>query len=674
MNKLAEETSPYLLQHKNNPVEWYPWGEEALQKAEKEDKVIILSIGYSACHWCHVMEHECFENEEVAAVMNSFFVNIKVDREERPDIDGVYMEALQNMGLRGGWPLNVFLMPNQKPFYGGTYFPKKNWINLLYGIQESFREKREQLQDSANGFAESLQAKDSEKYTFGHNLEDFTYTKEDLGLIAEKLESNFDTELGGMRRAPKFPMPSVWNLVLNLTYQTREERLSRQLKETLDRICLGGIFDHLAGGWTRYSTDERWKVPHFEKMLYDNGQLMRLYANSFLFFNSNNVFSETAELYKWAVTSTVEWLKNEIIAINGGFYSALDADSEGEEGKFYVWTREEIENILGQDATRFSEIYDISENGNWEHKNNVLHLEARPKDWSFVLKCNEQLYQCRKNKVRPGLDDKIICGWNGLMLSGLIDAYKTFGIGLDLIEKNVHFIEKNLISEFENLTGEKAYGLLHQFGLKKTPGFLDDYAAVIDAFLNYYQISFEEKWLLLAEGLVKYTLANFYDSEEKLFFFTDSEGEKLIARKKEIFDNVIPASNSSMVKNLYFLGRILSNTDYSDLAKSIFSKLKPLTLRDPQWLSNWTDLGILLSSKEIEITAFGKGYKDAISEIQKKYFNPNILYFGSDTESSLSVFEGRMESAEELKIFVCIDRSCHLPVSSAIEALKLLEI
>ena len=673
MNHLANESSPYLLQHKNNPVDWYSWGQEALQKAVDEDKVIILSIGYSACHWCHVMEHESFENEEVAKVMNTFFVNIKVDREERPDIDGIYMEALQNMGLRGGWPLNVFLMPNTKPFYGGTYFPKKNWVNLLYGIQESFKEKRNALEESAEGFAQSLNNKDSEKYLFGNDETDFRYDSEELKHIEQKLSNDFDTELGGMNRAPKFPMPSVWNLVLNLSYQLSNSDTIVQLQNTLDRIALGGIYDHLAGGWTRYSTDERWKIPHFEKMLYDNGQLLSLYTKTFLFFSSKKAFTESSELYKWAVELSINWLKTEMTSELGGFYAALDADSEGEEGKYYVWTSEEIAEVLGKGSAEFQKSYEFSQEGNWEHGNNVLHLEAFPKNWEFLLACHKKLENFRKARIRPGLDNKIICGWNGLMLTGLIEAYKTFGIGLDLIEKNIQFIDKFLIAEFRNEEGDEAFGLWHQYDVKKIPGFLDDYAAIIEAFIQYYQVSFEEKRLFKAESLLKYTLANFFEPEESLFYFTDIEGEKLIARKKEIFDNVIPASNSMMVKNLYFLGRFLNYSEYSELAKSIFSKIKPLSLKDPQWLSNWTDVGLLMSTSPAEITVFGQGFEEIISEIQKSYFNPNVIYFGADKPSTLPEFEGRMENPKVMNIYVCVDKACHLPVKTAEEALKLLK-
>ncbi|MCP9764534.1 thioredoxin domain-containing protein [Lacihabitans soyangensis] len=673
MNHLAKETSPYLLQHKNNPVDWHPWGQEALQKALDEDKVIILSIGYSACHWCHVMEHESFENDEVAKVMNTFFVNIKVDREERPDIDGIYMEALQNMGLRGGWPLNVFLMPNTKPFYGGTYFPKKNWINLLYGIQESFKEKREALEESAEGFAQSLNNKDSEKYLFGNDQTAFRYDSEELNHIEQKLSKDFDRELGGMNRAPKFPMPSVWNLVLNLSYQLNNAETIVQLQNTLDRIALGGIYDHLAGGWTRYSTDERWKIPHFEKMLYDNGQLLSLYTKTFLFFSSKKAFTESFELYKWAVELSINWLKTEMTSELGGFYAALDADSEGEEGKYYVWTSEEITEVLSRDSEEFQQSYEFSQEGNWEHGNNVLHLEALPKNWEFLLACHKKLENYRKARIRPGLDNKIICGWNGLMLTGLIEAYKTFGVGLDLIENNIRFIERYLISEFRNVDGAQAFGLWHQYDVKKIPAFLDDYAAIIEAFIQYYQVSFEEKWLFKADSLLKYTLANFFDPEELLFYFTDIEGEKLIARKKEIFDNVIPASNSMMIKNLYFLGRFLNNSAYSELAKSIFSKIKPLSLKDPQWLSNWTDVGLLMSTSPVEITVFGQGHREIVSEIQMSYFNPNVIYFGADKPSILPEFEGRMGNPKEINIYVCVDKSCHLPVKTAQEALKLLK-
>jgi len=673
MNHLAKETSPYLLQHKNNPVDWYPWGPEALQKAADEDKVIILSIGYSACHWCHVMEHESFENEEVAKVMNTFFVNIKVDREERPDIDGIYMEALQNMGLRGGWPLNVFLMPNTKPFYGGTYFPKKNWVNLLYGIQESFKEKRAALEESAEGFAQSLNNKDSEKYLFGMDETDFKYSLDEINHLEERLSKDFDEELGGMNRAPKFPMPSVWNLVLNLSIHSNNKATISQLQNTLDRIGLGGIFDHLAGGWTRYSTDERWKIPHFEKMLYDNGQLLSLYTKSFLFFSSKEGFTENLKLYKWAVESSVSWLRSEMTSEMGGFYAALDADSEGVEGKYYLWTNEEVSDILGKDAQEFMTAYDFSIEGNWEHGNNVLHLEIIPENWEFLIDCNKKLLKFRNTRIRPGLDNKIICGWNGLMLSGLIEAYKAFGIGLDLIENNVQFIESHLVSKFRNDDGVEAHGLWHQHDVKKIPAFLDDYAAIIEAFIQYYQISFEEKWLFKAQSLMNYTLANFFDPEESLFYFTDIEGEKLIARKKEIFDNVIPASNSIMLKNLYFLGRFLNNSEYSVLSNRIFSKIKPLSLKDPQWLSNWTDVGLLFSFSPIEITVFGIGFKEIVIEIQRNYYNPNAIYFGADNESTLPEFEGRMQNPNEINIYVCVDKACHLPVKTAQEALKLLK-
>ena len=673
MNLLGKETSPYLLQHQNNPVDWYPWGPEALEMAVNEDKVIILSIGYSACHWCHVMEHESFENEEVAKVMNTYFVNIKVDREERPDIDGIYMEALQNMGLRGGWPLNVFLMPNAKPFYGGTYFQKKNWINLLYGIQESFKDKRAALEESAEGFAQSLNNKDSEKYLFGMDEKDYRYSSNELNQIEQKLSKDFDEEFGGMNRAPKFPMPSVWNLVLNLLVQPSSTATISQLQNTLDRIALGGIFDHLAGGWTRYSTDERWKIPHFEKMLYDNGQLLNLYTKSFLFFSSKESFTESLELYKWAIESSVNWLRSEMTSELGGFYAALDADSEGVEGKYYVWTNEEAFTALGKDAQEFMTAYEFSIQGNWEDGNNVLHLEAIPENWEFLMECNKKLLKFKNSRIRPGLDNKIICGWNGLMLSGLIEAYKTFDIGLDLIENNIEFIESHLISEFKNEDEVEALGLWHQQGVKKIPGFLDDYAAVIESFMQYYQISFEEKWLFKAESLLEYTLANFFDPEESLFYFTDIEGEKLIARKKEIFDNVIPASNSMMVKNLYFLGRFFNNSEYSELARSIFSKIKPLSLKDPQWLSNWTDAGLLLSTSPVEITVFGKGFNEIAREIQRNYYNPNAIYFGADEESNLPEFEGRMENSKEMNIYICIDQSCHLPVKTAREALNLLK-
>lgn len=652
MNRLKYETSPYLLQHKNNPVDWFPWGEEALKLAIKEDRPIILSIGYSACHWCHVMEHECFEDNEVADYMNSFFVNIKVDREERPDIDSIYMDALQNMGQRGGWPLNVFLLPTGEPFYGGTYFPKPKWMEIMKGITNVYSSRKEEVINSGRSFAKSLNIKDSEKYNFGKTSNSIFYTKNELEEISEKIAKDFDKTDGGMNRSPKFPMPSVWNMVFHLGRITNNPYLKEHVEYTLGRIVLGGIFDHLGGGWTRYSTDSYWKVPHFEKMLYDNGQLMSLYAQA-------SGGSEAGELYKWAVELTYSWLKIDMNQINGGFYAAQDADSEGIEGKFYVWSQKEIEIALGHEAPNFIEEYGIVQQGNWEHGNNILHLEHLPSRWEKLKISHEKLLEIRKKRIYPGLDNKVLTSWNALMISGLIERSKAFEVGFDLAKEKLDFLNESLTSAYHNEDGDLALGVLHQGGSKQIPGFLDDYTALIKANIDMYTVSFEENYLFTAHSIAKYAIANFYDTEEGLFYFTDSESEILIARKKELFDNVIPSSNSMMAKSFYFLGRYLSISEYVNLAKQMFSKMKPLTLQDPQWLSNWVDLGLLLSAPQKEVVVTGVDFKSWIKDLRKKSLSPAVLWFGADESSQLGIFEGRF--VDRNAVFVCTDNTCDLP-------------
>ena len=445
-NRLVHETSPYLLQHAHNPVDWYPWGEEALTKARTENKPIIVSIGYSACHWCHVMERESFEKEQVAAVMNADFVCIKVDREERPDVDAIYMDAIHAMGARGGWPLNVFLMPNAKPFYGVTYLPAQNWVQLLGSVKNAFVNHHEELVKSAEGFTDNMLIKESDKYDLHVQTDtglSSAQMREDLDEMFEKIKGHFDTEKGGMDRAPKFPMPSIYKFLLRYYAVSNNEEALRHIELSLNRIALGGIYDHVGGGWARYSVDDEWFIPHFEKMLYDNGQLLSIYSEAYALTGK--------ELYKNRVEDTIGWLEREMTSTEGGFYSALDADSEGVEGKFYIWTETELKAVLGEDFEWFSELYNIRASGNWEHGYNHLHLttfapqgKPRSSGWwvsppashwenqvfekgSSYRNALQKLFKARESRVRPGLDDKILASWNGLMLKGLTDAYRVLG-------------------------------------------------------------------------------------------------------------------------------------------------------------------------------------------------------------------------------------------------------
>ncbi len=676
MNRLQYEKSPYLKQHQDNPVDWYPWGEEALNKAKSEDKLILVSIGYSSCHWCHVMAHECFENPQLAAIMNEHFVNIKVDREERPDIDAIYMDALHAMGVRGGWPLNVFLMPDAKPFYGGTYFPPQNWQNILLGTQNAFKTDREKLQVSAESFARSLNTKESEKVSLFDlgAVQSEKWNAEEVEYIYERLSSQFDPERGGFMRAPKFPMPSVWKFLLEAQAKHPDFGIREHLKLTLDRIALGGIYDHLGGGWTRYSTDAEWKVPHFEKMLYDNGQLIELYSQAYDYFNKQNLHPESRELYKWAVYKAIEWLKREMQSEEGGFYSALDADSEGEEGKYYVWFKEEIDSILKEESETFNSIYKITQQGNWEHGNNVIHLDELPvsKEWIILKQNHDKLLKARENRIRPGLDDKLICSWNALLLSGLIKSAQVFEDEnlIDLSRNLAEFILREFSLTSQNDEGKVALSLNHvksEGHSSEIFGFLDDYSTIIKALTELYQLTFEEYWLEKAVLLADYVLHNFFDTEEGLFFFTDSQSEKLIARKKEVYDNVIPASNSILANALYDLGVLTSDDNLMEMGISMFAKTKKITSEEPGYMSNWATLGLKLSAPEVVI-AGPEAFK-VKREINKQVVNP-VYYAGATESSKLALLQGRIKTGNETYIYVCKNRTCQLPVTDVKEALK----
>ncbi|MEM7109031.1 MAG: thioredoxin domain-containing protein [Bacteroidota bacterium] len=662
-NRLIKSTSPYLLQHAYNPVDWHPWGEEALEKAKKEDKPIIVSIGYSSCHWCHVMERESFENDSIARLMNENFINIKVDREERPDVDQIYMDAVQAMGLGGGWPLNVFLTPDQKPFYGGTYFPPAQWAALMKNITKAFTEKREEVEKSADDLTNALSTSEIVKYRLKETEQEFK--KEVLDSMYSIMAAKFDPEDGGFDKAPKFPMPNNWLFLLRYYHITKNQSAIDHITLTLDKIAMGGIFDQIGGGWARYSTDGEWLAPHFEKMLYDNGQLVSLYSEAYQITGS--------PVYKEVVYKTVEWLKREMLDASGGFYSALDADSEGEEGKFYVWNLEEFNNVLGKDAGLLAQYYDVTEKGNWEEKNILRRLrsdeefarenEMDPEDLKkMVNSANHTLLEARDKRVRPGMDDKVLAGWNGIMMKGLVDAYEAFDEPefLLLAEKNAQFI----IDKMGN-----GKGLYRSFtsGQASIDAYLEDYAYVIDALSALYQVTFEEKWLNKAKELTEYTLEHFFDTEEGLFFFTDNSSEKLIARKKEVFDNVIPASNSQMALNLYQLGVIFDDEEFKAKASSMISKMAALMKDEPAYLTNWGILYAYLSTPTAEISIVGPTAKEVQQQFVKRYL-PNKVVMGAETESDLPLMKSKYAMNGETTIYVCYNKTCKLPVTSVEKA------
>lgn len=670
-NQLIHETSPYLLQHAYNPVSWRAWNQETLKEASERDKPIIVSIGYSACHWCHVMEKESFENAEIAALMNEHFICIKVDREERPDVDHIYMEAVQFMGISGGWPLNVFLTSDQKPFYGGTYFPPQAWKNVLDQVSLAYQQNRNDIQSSAEKFAESLRVGDLERYGMEQAVNDISMDQ--LRSVYNRFSRNFDLQMGGMKGAPKFPMPAYWQFALKYSHAANDNTALEQAALTLREMANGGIYDHIGGGFARYSVDEYWFVPHFEKMLYDNAQLLSLYAEAYTAVRDPR--------FRQVVYQTVDFIEREMMSPEGGFYAALDADSEGEEGKYYVWDANEVSNVLYrifQDEDKISWIcryYHIKDEGNWEKRKNILYKDftdegfalnegIEPKAFTEVRKAADAaLFNYRNGRIRPGLDDKILSGWNGLALKGLADAYKVFGETRfrDLAIRNANFIVSGL---FEN-------GRLLRNGKKGStalPGFLEDYALVIQGFTELYQAVFDEKWLENAVQLTEYVLNNFFDPEENLFFYTDRSSGELIARKKEIFDNVIPSSNSVMANNLYKLSILTDNRDYRDLSIRMVMQVSKLLFSEPQYMSGWSCLYTDLVKPTREVAIAGPQAEEYRVALEQVYI-PNKVVAGTKTSSSLPLLQNRNPADNKTTIYVCYNKTCKMPVTSVEQAL-----
>lgn len=664
-NNLIHESSPYLLQHAHNPVNWYAWGDEAFEKAKNENKLVLISIGYAACHWCHVMEHKSFENEAIAEVMNQNFVCIKVDREERPDVDQVYMSAVQMLTGSGGWPLNCFALPDGSPVYGGTYFPPEQWIQVLESLANTYKNDTQRVLDAAKEIAAGIKNHElittkSTNTTIDTNLPD---------KMVENWAPYFDKTWGGSKRAPKFPMPVSYEFLLQHTYHTQKQSSIDHLNLTLTKIGQGGIYDHVGGGFARYSVDAEWKVPHFEKMLYDNGQLISLYSHAFK--QTKNSF------YKNLIEQTLSFIKREMTTPEGAFYSSFDADSEGVEGKFYVWTKNEIETILGNDANWFCDYYKITDHGNWEESNIlwVTHPEKVLSDHKlseaqFIKKRDKALSKLlieRSKRIHPGLDDKVLTSWNALMSIGFLDAYEAFGNTeyLNSALKNGAFLKNNML---------KPDGSLHRnYKNEKTTinAFLDDYALTIKLFTKIYQNTFDENWLYEAKSLTEFVLSHFYDTKSGMFFYTSDLDPALIARKMEITDNVIPASNSLMANNLIDLGILLENEDWKNMSEQMLANVIVDVEKNAPYYGNW---GILLNKFAyplFEIVFVGKNAEELNTEFQKFYY-PNTLIAGSKSNKDIMpLLENRWINGETY-IYVCKGNVCQLPVKTVDEALQLI--
>ncbi len=653
-NRLIHSNSPYLLQHAHNPVDWYEWRNDALEKAIREDKPILVSIGYSSCHWCHVMERESFENKDIAEIMNEYFVCIKVDREERPDIDHIYMDAVQAMNVNGGWPLNVFLTPDQKPFYGGTYFPPANWSQLLLQISKAFAQRRKEIDESANDLKDHLQTTDLQR--FAKDPDTITFSKASLQKMTGVLSEKFDKQFGGIDKAPKFVMPSVWQFLIRVYSIEKNPQVLEMINLTLEQIAFGGIYDQLGGGFARYSVDNRWFAPHFEKMLYDNAQLLSLYSESYRISQS--------EIYKNVISETIMWLQQEMMNADGGYYSALDADSEGEEGKFYTWTYDELKSIVSTQTIQF---FNATAKGNWEHGRNILIRTENSQPFDGLEREKKKLLEARNQRVRPGLDDKILTGWNAMTINGLTDAYKAFGDEsfLNLALKNISFLESKVIHNGRVYRSYKTT-------TSPTEGFLEDYSFLIHAYLALYQVTFNEEWISKATTWTTYVLEHFYDSADGYFHFSSSSAEQLIARKKEVFDNVIPASNSVMARNLYHLGVLKDHDEWKKIATDMVAKLSSIIESEPVYMSNWAVLRAEITAGLAEIVIVGERAEEMRKDLHKNSL-PLSLTMGTTSTSNLPLFEGRNAAKGKTIIYVCFNKTCKLPVETVHEALVQLQ-
>jgi len=666
-NELINETSPYLLQHAHNPVDWYPWGDKALKKAKSENKLLLISIGYSACHWCHVMEHESFEDTEVAELMNRNYVCIKVDREERPDIDKIYMTAVQLLTRQGGWPLNCIALPNGRPIWGGTYFPKEQWTHYLNTIAGFYRDNRQKTVE----YAEQLNQGIIQTSLASEPADKDAFTDKEWNAILKNVIDDIDHEYGGSKGAPKFPMPANLSFQLQAAHLLQNEELLHEFENTLQKMAWGGIYDQVGGGFARYSVDKIWKVPHFEKMLYDNAQLIGVYAEA---------FQKTGkELYRQVVYQSVEFISREMTSPEGAFYSAVDADSEGEEGRFYIWSKEELKQIIGDDFSLFSDYYNINETGHWEDGNYILYrtqsdgLFAKEKNIELsvlqdkIVNWKSKLLDARGQRERPGLDDKTLTSWNALMISGLVKAYRAFGEKefLKLALQNGEFMFAHQLSPEGNLLRN------YKNGTSNIDGFLDDYAMLAEASISLFEVTGDSIWLTRAEQLTQTSFNKFYNENDTLFYYSPGGEQAFVTNSYETYDNVIPAANSVMAHVLFRLGHLLENRDWIDTATRMALQHQKLFTKIPGAFANWGRLLLNLANPYYEIAISGPDAIKHSNEINQHYL-PNTVICAGNERSELPLLKNRFEE-EKTRIYICVNQVCQLPVEEVADALEMIK-
>lgn len=671
-NRLINETSPYLLQHAHNPVDWYTWGEDAFERARREDKPVLLSIGYSACHWCHVMERESFEDEAIAKLMNDNFVNIKVDREERPDLDTIYMNAVQMMTGHGGWPMTVFLTPDGKPFYGGTYFPPNDrhgmpgFPRILIALAEAYRERRDEIESSADGALGELKRLDriaQQEGELGYEIADHA---------ANQLLRTLDPVNGGFGNRPKFPPSMSLQFLLRQWRRTKDASALNAVELTLNKMARGGMYDQLGGGFHRYSVDEKWLAPHFEKMLYDNALLSRVYTEAFLATGN--------EFYRRIATETLDYVVREMTDRSGGFYSTQDADSEGEEGKFFVWTPEEVVALLGEeDARLFNRYFDVSEMGNFEG-HSILHVDEdvdviarlmrapRERLLEVIERGRPILFDAREKRVKPYRDEKILTAWNGLMMRSFAEASRAFDRKdyLEAATRNAEFLLANLRRDGRLLRTYKD-------GESKLNGYLEDYAYVVDGLLALYEASFDLRWFEEARALTETMIEQFQDAEAGGFFFTSADHETLITRTKDFYDNAIPSGNSVAAAALLRLSLFTGEDRYRQIAETILRLMKSTMMRAPSAFGYLLSALDLLLASPYEIAIIGapeaEDTRAMINVVFKRYLPNKVVAFAPEADSrasrTIKLLEGRDRIDGKATAYVCRDFYCESPTTDA---------
>ena len=727
-NRLIKESSPYLLQHAHNPVDWYPWGDEAIKKAKEEDKPILVSIGYSACHWCHVMEKESFEDPATAAIMNRNFINIKIDREERPDLDQIYMDAVQAIAGNGGWPLNVFLTPEAKPFYGGTYFPPVNlhnrasWKSILESISTAFREKRKEIEKQAENLTHHIA-----KPGFGDLMKDKSegFLPEFGQEIFKNLMHTADQRNGGFGAAPKFPQTFSIRFLLQYYYYAGLQKNSghyspdAQLTSTsnslstgkmaldhacfsLDKMIQGGIYDQLGGGFARYSTDSEWLAPHFEKMLYDNALLITAMSEAFQITSK--------PIYRKAIIETMDFLQREMHNKEGGFYSALDADSEGIEGEFYIWQKKDIDEVLGEDSGSFCAFFDVTETGNWEGKN-ILRIKdpekALPEDKEAEWK--EKLMKIREDRVRPSLDDKILSGWNALMITASCKAYAALGIEKykSLAISTMEFLDSRMkgsdicyfyhshkeVVEMDPGKGETGYQIerikgnqekinaarpndqnlgINNQGKNRIPAFLDDYAYLTEAYIQLQEITGDTNYLLRAKALTEWVIEHFSEEDSGYFYYTHAGQDNLIVRKREVYDGAQPSGNAVMAANLLYLGTVFGRDEWKLRAAENCGGLKEVIKRYPGSFGVWATLSNALTYQLSEIVLAGSDWNSKLTGFLAKAIPNRVFQIKSVTTQDFPLLGNKPESGPA-QFFLCRNYACQHPVKEVAELINLLK-